>query len=112
MRDPATLALARRVVSEYGSVGVVAAKIGRARPTLSRYLNDPDYESPLPLEERIRAAFDKRECPHTGQEIAAESCRKRVSVPRSCGNPVAAAHWDACQQCHHKPHKEESCNPQ
>lgn len=102
MRDPRTLEIARKAVVDAGNIGDVARLLGYNRSTLSRYLNEPDYPSPVPLEKAILARFDRRICQATGADIARDACRSRAALPKPYGNPVAGAHWESCQACQHK----------
>lgn len=102
MRDPRTLELARNAVAAAGNIGDAAKLLGYNRSTLSRYLNEPDYPSPKPLEIAIIKRFDRRVCPLTSADIEREACRRRAALPRPYGNPVAIAHWAACQTCQYK----------
>lgn len=103
-RNPHALALAR-TAAEADSIAAVAEALGYSRPAVSRYLSG-GYPSPGPIEAAILSYYDRRHCPHVGEEVAPEYCRRKALAPEPFGGNARLVHWQACRQCPHKPEKE------
>lgn len=100
------LALVRAAVGAHPQgIQGVADELEYSRPALSRYVNG-SYGNADKLEAAIRARYDRRDCPHTGDAVAREVCQRRALVPRPFGGHARARQWDACQTCIHKPASE------
>lgn len=110
-RNPHALALVlAQVAKPKSSVATVARQIDYSRPALSRYIHN-DLPNPRLIEAAILDRLDRRQCPHAGEEIEAEECRKKALAPRPFGGTARLTWWMACQSCPHKPiqaEKEES----
>lgn len=108
MSDPAVVIIARQAVAahERGIAGV-AKEIGYSRTTLSLYLSG-DYGNGEKIEAALLSRYNRRVCPHTEEEVAPEYCRKKALAPKPYGGAARERHWQACQDCPHKPVKEES----
>ena len=104
--DSRALALVRAAV-ESSNIAAVANALGYSRPALSRYLSG-GYPSPGPIEAAILSYYDRRLCPHIGEEVSAETCRRRALAPKPFGGNARLAHWQACQRCPHKPEEDRS----
>ena len=104
-RNARAVALASTAVNA-SSVQAVAIRLGYSRPALSRYLGN-DYPGVEKIEAAIFAELDKRDCPHTGEPVAIVYCRGKAVGPRPFGGRARGEHWDACQNCEHKPSQGE-----
>lgn len=80
-----------------GEVGYGASHIRRY--LLGHYDNTPNKD----LEDAIVARFERRICPHDGQEKKPEQCQRIALRGRPHGFPDAETLWLACQACPHKP---------
>ena len=96
-----TLALAA-VARDPRKIAGVAEALGYSRTALSLYLNGK-YAGVEAIEHAIVNHFDTRDCPHTGEEIAAVVCRRRALAPQPFGGTARLAQWETCQTCPHKP---------
>jgi len=104
MTDPRTL-LAAAAKAHPRKLAGVAAELGYSRPALSRYVNG-SYGNAAKLEAAIVLRYDRRDCPHTGEEISPEVCRRRALAPKPYGGEARERQWQACQSCPNKPAKE------
>ncbi len=108
LRNPHALALVLAHVERPDSnVASVARLIGYSRPALSRYIHN-SLPNPAKVDAAILLNLDSRACPHTGEVIEAEECRKRALAPRPFGGSARLVWWTTCQSCHHKPTPTES----
>lgn len=81
----------------------VALETGYSRPAISRYLSG-DYGAQVgKIEAAILKAYDRRICPHDGEEKQPAHCRRIALRPRPYGFPDAESLWQSCQVCPHKP---------
>lgn len=85
----------------------IAGKIGYSRTAVSLWLNEKYGAGVGQIEEAFLAAFEKRHCPHDGQEVRAAICKRLALRPRPNGFPDAETVWDACQACQFKPSVKE-----
>lgn len=99
--EPLALLLAAAKAHPRRLAGVADA-LGYSRPALSRYVNG-SYGSAQALEASILKHYDRRTCPHTGEDLAADMCRRRALSPQPFGGAARLAQWTACQACPHKP---------
>lgn len=83
----------------------VADEIDYSRTSLSLYLAGK-YPAQKAIERAILARYNRRNCPHTGEDIAPEICRKKALAPQPYGGAARERQWHACQNCPHKPIKE------
>lgn len=104
MSDALALARAAAEAHPRGIAGA-AGEIGFSRTALSLYLAGK-YAASDSIERAILARYDVRGCPHTGQEIAAEACRRRARSPKPYGGMARELQWLACQACANRPEKE------
>lgn len=81
----------------------IADEIGYSRPAVSRYLSGTYGEGVVQIEAAILKRYDRRICPHDGEEKKPEQCRRVALRPRPAGFPDAETLWLACQTCQHKP---------
>lgn len=86
----------------------IAIDIGYSRPSVSRYMSGTYGDGIQKLEAAILKAYDKRDCPHTGEPIASEVCRKKALGPKPFGGSARQIWWLACQNCPHKPTPENA----
>lgn len=101
MTDPRSLVIAAAKAHPRKLAGV-AAELDYSRPALSRYVNG-SYSGAEKLEAAILSRYDRRQCPHTGEDLAADICRRRALSPQPYGGQAKLAQWTACQACPHKP---------
>lgn len=106
MTDPRALVIAAAAIHPRGLTGV-ADELGYSRPALSRYVNG-SYSGVDKLEAAILNRYNRRQCPHTGEDLAADMCRRRALSPQPFGGAARLAQWTACQRCPFKPLKEKS----
>lgn len=59
------------------------------------------------LEEKLRAAIERFECPYLAQRISMDDCRGYALRQPPTHNPAAMRHWGYCQSCIAKPCKQE-----
>lgn len=85
----------------------IAIDIGYSRPSVSRYMSGTYGDGIQKLEAAILKAYDKRDCPHTGEAIASEVCRKKALGPKPFGGSARLIWWETCQSCPHKPEAPE-----
>ncbi len=80
----------------------VAKEIGYDRTSVSRWLNEPDYNGQY-VEAAVLARFNRFPCPHLKEDITPNDCGRFAL--RSCptSNAREVRHWKACQSCPHKP---------
>lgn len=81
----------------------IALDIGYSRPAVSRFMSGTYGESIDTIEKAILKAYDRHECPHTGESIEPETCRKKALSPKPFGGSSRLVWWSACQTCPHKP---------
>lgn len=85
----------------------IAGEVGYGASHIRRYmLGHYDGQDNTRLENAIVARFERRICPHDGQEKKPEQCQRIALRGRPHGFPDAENLWLACQQCPHKPIKE------
>lgn len=106
MTSPRTLLDTAANDNPRGLAGV-AVVLGYSRPALSRYVNG-SYGNAAKLEAAIVNRYDRRICPHTGEELAPEVCRRRALVPKPFGGAARERQWIACQTCPNRPSNEKS----
>lgn len=86
----------------------IAIEIGYSRPAVSRFMSGTYGTGLDKIEAAILKAYDKRDCPHTGEAIASENCRKKAIRPKPFGGSARQIWWMACQTCPHKPRLENA----
>lgn len=104
MSDPRTLLEVAVAANPRGKAGV-ADEIGYSRTAVSLYLSG-EYRSPKKLEAAVISRYDRRHCPHTGEDTGPDICRRRALSPKPYGGNARERQWQACQSCPHKPAKE------
>lgn len=89
-----------------GGKAAVAERLGAgcSRSLLARVLspNDPCVMSDK-LALAVIKAYDRRDCPHTGESVEPALCRKKALGPKPFGGSARAAWWLTCQACPFKP---------
>ena len=85
----------------------IAVAIGYSRPAVSRYMSGTYGESVASIEAAIIKAYDRHECPHTGDQVESGLCRKKALGPKPFGGSARQVWWAACQTCSHKPTPQE-----
>lgn len=102
-----TLSKARLLVQQQLDAGRtrewIAAQIGYSSPALKQYLLGYYLASASRIEAAIVKRFERRICPHDGQEKQLQHCQRSALRPRPQGFPDAEYLWLACQTCPHKP---------
>lgn len=86
-----------------GSKTVVAEQMGVSRTLVSLVAAGKYHGNTEAFARRVLLRYDRRDCPHTGEEIAADLCRRRALGPQPYGGQAKLAQWTACQSCLHKP---------
>lgn len=82
----------------------IGKEIGVSRPHVSRYLlGHYEDEGAAKIEAALIKRFDRRICPHDGEEKQPAQCLRIVLRPRPHGFPDAESLWVCCQICPHKP---------
>lgn len=84
----------------------IAGQVGYGAAHIRRYLLGHYAGRAAKLEEAIVKRFERRICPHDGEEKQPQQCQRIVLRPRPHGFPDAEALWVVCQSCPHKPHPE------
>lgn len=104
---------AREIVLELLASGVtksdVAKAIGYGRSSVSRWINEPDYNGKL-IEAAVLAHYNRYRCPWLKKDISLDECR--TFALRSCPtcNVREVRHWKTCQTCQHKPETKGATN--
>lgn len=87
----------------------IAGEVGYGAAHIRRYmLGHYEGQACTKLEDAIVARFERRICPHDGQDKKPEQCQRIALRGRPHGFPDAETLWLACQACPHKPVKEGS----
>lgn len=86
----------------------VALKMGVDRATVSAVVNGlaaygKGTAKTTNFEREFRRAYEQLECPYTGGNVGAVYCRENALCSAPTHNPLQMMHWQACQQCSHKP---------
>lgn len=81
----------------------IASEIAYSPPAVSRYVSQSYGAGVEKLEAAILRAYDRRICPHDGQEKEPRQCLRMATAPRPHGFPDADLLWQACQSCPHQP---------
>lgn len=82
----------------------IAAEVGYGAAHIRRYmLGHYEGMACTKLEEAIVKRFERRICPHDGQEKRPEQCQRIALRGRPHGFPDAENLWLACQSCPHAP---------
>lgn len=95
------LALAEKAAGK--SNQQIAREIGYDRATVSLYVRSIYEADSKGIEAAILKAYDKHDCPHTGEEVEAAVCHVKALGPKPFGGAARLAWWKACQTCPHKP---------
>lgn len=82
----------------------IAELIGYSRTTVSLYASG-QYKQPELVEAAVIRALDVHLCPHIGEPVAIDVCRRKALAPKPFGGSARLAWWTTCQTCPHKPHK-------
>lgn len=80
----------------------VADEIGYDRSSVSRWINEPDYNGAY-IEAAVLNRYDRLLCPHLNQEITPGDCISYACRAVPTSNAREVRHWKACQSCSHKP---------
>lgn len=86
------------------SMAAVAERTGLSRTTVSLVLAGKYPAKTLDaVERKVRDSFELRLCPHLGQTLDGDACRRYRdrALPRSSARDLR--HWRACQTCPHNP---------
>ncbi|MFZ4539298.1 hypothetical protein [Propionivibrio sp.] len=87
------------------SIEQISQEVGYSRTAVSLW-KDGKYEAnPRNIESAILKAYDRHDCPHTGEEITPDVCRKKALGPRPFGGAERRAWWLCCQTCPNCPKK-------
>lgn len=82
----------------------IAGEVGYGASHIRRYLlGHYSGMACTKLEDAIVKRFDRRICPHDGQEKLPAQCQRIALRPRPHGFPDAETLWLTCQTCPHKP---------
>jgi hypothetical protein len=86
----------------------VAEKMDVSRSTLSAVMNGiGEYgkgkASTVNFEREFRRAYEQLPCPYNGTNVGTAYCREHALSAAPTHNPLQMMHWQACQQCSHKP---------
>lgn len=76
---------------------------GYSRTTVSLYASGKYLKNPAAVEEALIRALDVHLCPHIGEPVAPEVCRRKALAPKPFGGTARLEWWSACQRCAHKP---------
>lgn len=81
----------------------IAEQIGCGSSHIRRYMLGHYAGKADAIEKKIIARFERRICPHDGQEKQLIHCQRIALRPRPHGFPDAETLWLSCQSCPHKP---------
>ncbi len=96
------LELLRAALDAGKTLTEVAALTGYSRTTVSLYASGKYYNAAA-VEEALIRALDVHLCPHIGEPVAPELCRRKALAPKPFGGTARLEWWSACQRCAHKP---------
>lgn len=101
--------LRQAVVAADGNKAAVGRELGVSRSSISLLLVNKYPGRTDLMAARIVERYARLDCPHTGQTVTPNHCRKFTGqVPSS--SPVALRQWRACRACPHNPEtKEGAC---
>lgn len=94
----------------------VAEKMDVSRSTLSAVMNGiGEYgkgkASTVNFEREFRRAYEQLPCPYNGTNVGTTYCREHALSAAPTHNPLQMMHWQACQQCSHKPRPAPAAAP-
>lgn len=95
------LALAQQAAGK--TIQQIANDIGKGRTAVSLWIRGVYQANGKNIEAAVIKAYDRRDCPHTGNEIAPDVCRKKALGAKPFGGSERRAWWLCCQTCPHKP---------
>ena len=81
----------------------IAIDIAYSRTAVSLYLSGKYHADLASLEKAICRAYDRHECPHTGDTVEPTLCHKKALSPKPFGGAERLAWWTTCQTCQFKP---------
>jgi len=81
----------------------IAEQVGCGASHIRRYVLGHYEGKAEKLEAAIVARFERRICPHDGDEKQPIQCQRIALRPRPHGFPDAESLWVCCQTCPHKP---------
>jgi transcriptional regulator with XRE-family HTH domain len=81
----------------------IAEEVGYSRTAMSLYLNGRYERDSSQLETAVLRIYDRRLCPHLGEEVEPEVCVRKALAPKPFGGSARLAWWQTCQQCPHRP---------
>jgi hypothetical protein len=84
----------------------VALEIGYDRTSVSRWMNEPDYNGKK-VEAAVLARFNRITCPFLKVDITPQECAAYAGRACPTCNVREVRHWKTCQTCPHKPNKGE-----
>jgi DNA transposition AAA+ family ATPase len=97
------LALLRAQVDAGKTMTQVSLEIGYSRTAVSLFLGGKYDRDSRRLEVAIVRMYDRRHCPHLGEQVAPDLCQRKASTPKPFGGTARLAFWMSCQACPHKP---------
>lgn len=92
---------------EGSSRSAVARELGVSRPSVSLLLSGKYPGNPNRMAARIIERYARVDCPHTGQSVSPDQCR-RYAGPVPTSSPAALRQWRACQSCPNNPNPKET----
>lgn len=97
------LDMARVMRAEGKSAAWIAREIGVSDSHIRRWMLGHYGEHAAALETAFLRRFERRICPHDGEEKTPQHCQRVALRPRPHGFPDAETLWLCCQSCPHKP---------
>lgn len=84
----------------------IAAQLGVGASHIRRYILGHYEGKAHKLEAAIVSRFDRRICPHDGEEKQPAQCQRIALRRQPHGFPDAESLWKCCQTCPHNPKEE------
>ncbi len=89
-----------RAEAERTSISAAARRIGYSRPAVSAAIKGKYPGDTRRLAARVLAVLGALiSCPHTGDAMHVEECRKWRARPMPMGSAEDLKHWRACRTC-------------
>lgn len=98
--------LAVEVARRGGNKAAVGRRCGISRTAVSLLLAGKYPADTARIEMTIVNALKRHECPWTGDWMHDAECQARADAPPPSSSPAAYKHWQACQSCLSRQHKE------
>jgi hypothetical protein len=97
------LRLAQAQLAAGKSKQQIALEIGYNRSTVSVWMRGVYIVDGRNVADAVLKTYDRRDCPHSGEPVTPDVCRKKALSPKPFGGAERRAWWQCCQTCAHQP---------